>query len=177
MKTVDQAIMFAKAAHQNQMRDDGVTPYYIHLLNVAQNLRDHGILSEQVLAAAVLHDIIEDTSWSYHDVAKEFGAEVAELVRHCSDDTRLPSVARFNEMLDHVLVMPFNAMLIKLADILDNVGDMSTWKPKRRQRYLEKKQRVLNAMRDSGTGVHNHGLYMSVQYLIVVHNDLLIRGF
>lgn len=178
MKLVDKAIMFAKAAHQNQMRDDNVTPYYTHLLNVAENLKNYGVINETILSAAILHDIIEDTAWSYHDVEKEFGKEIADLVAHCSDDTRLPSTKRFDDMILHVSAMPFNAMLIKLADILDNVGDMSTWKPKRRKKYVAKKQQVLDVMRCYGSGIHNHSLYKTVQdlinrkrYIVKLNND------
>ena len=69
---------FAKEAHSNQKRASG-EPYFIHPCAVAEILIDLG-LDAATIAAALLHDVIEDTEANEEDVRREFGDEVLELV-------------------------------------------------------------------------------------------------
>ena len=69
---------YAKAAHVNQKRASG-EPYFIHPCAVAEILMDLG-LDAATIAAAFLHDVIEDTAFTEEDIRKEFGEEVLRLV-------------------------------------------------------------------------------------------------
>ena len=72
------AYNYALEKHGDQKRNSG-DPYIVHPLQVAYVLAEMG-LDEQTIAAALLHDVIEDTDATDEDIAKEFGEEVAEMV-------------------------------------------------------------------------------------------------
>ncbi len=82
---VDNAIIFATKAHKNTERREKNTPYIIHpleVLSICETMTD----DKEVLAAAVLHDVIEDTDFTYDDILKEFGKRVADIVSSESDN-------------------------------------------------------------------------------------------
>jgi len=142
---VFQVLQKAKELHSDQTRDAG-EPYWKHLERVAQLLFEHGIRNYQILAAGILHDAIEDTWWSFSDVKSAYGATVAEYVKWCSIDTRKTRAEREGEVIAHAFEMPFDAALIKLADMIDNLRDMKGWNTKRRVKYDKEKQRLIAAM-------------------------------
>ena len=85
------AIAFAARAHHGQMRKDGKTPYVSHVFRVAAVVRNvFGFDDPRMLATAVLHDTIEDTTTDFDDLEKHFGREIAEWVSLLSKDKRLP---------------------------------------------------------------------------------------
>ena len=118
------AVSFAARAHRHQLRKDGATPYVAHPVRVAFTLLTiFGIDDEQALAAAALHDTIEDTTTDFDDLAAEFGPEVARFVAALTKDARLPEEERektFFEVLDR---SPWQVRGIKMADSYDNVLD------------------------------------------------------
>ena len=73
------AYEYAKQAHANQKRASG-EPYFIHPCAVADILMELG-LDAATIAAALLHDVIEDTEATADDIRREFGDEVLDLVR------------------------------------------------------------------------------------------------
>jgi (p)ppGpp synthase/HD superfamily hydrolase len=79
-----QAVAFAVAAHGAQTRKGTPVPYVSHLLQVSGLVLEHGGDLEQA-AAAVLHDVVEDTARSLADVEAAFGAGVAAIVADCTD--------------------------------------------------------------------------------------------
>ncbi|MBW6485688.1 MAG: RelA/SpoT family protein [Syntrophobacterales bacterium] len=78
-KLVERAYKFAKKAHHGQKRRSGEA-YITHPLAVAKTLLSLG-MSDEMAAAALLHDVIEDTDTKYEDIEAEFGVEVAGLVK------------------------------------------------------------------------------------------------
>lgn len=121
---LDQAISYAARAHAGQMRKDGTTPYIAHPMRVMTIIcRTFGVDDETILAAAALHDVIEDTTKDYDSVAHHFGPDVAQLVADMSKDGRLPQERREHEYHEQIRQASWKARLIKLADCLDNVGD------------------------------------------------------
>lgn len=76
---VDRAIGFAARAHDGQRRKTGNVPFIAHPVGVAMLLLEMGC-SDEVVAAGLLHDTVEDTRVSIEDIRKEFGDEVAEIV-------------------------------------------------------------------------------------------------
>ena len=71
---------FAKERHSGMLRKDGVTTHYEHLMGVVTRLKNLGVTDEDVLCAAWLHDIIEDTSTSFDEIDQRFGSRVGVLV-------------------------------------------------------------------------------------------------
>src|SRR5512137_572560 len=86
------ALDFAAERHSAQRRKGpGGAPYVNHVIEVATALASiGGVTDPEVLMAAVLHDIIEDTETSAEEVERRFGARVRELVCQLSDDKSLP---------------------------------------------------------------------------------------
>jgi len=78
------ALEFASTHHEGQWREADQAPFILHPLEVAQLLRGRDY-PDHVVAAAVLHDLIEDTDVAYADVEERFGHQVADLVRAVSE--------------------------------------------------------------------------------------------
>ena len=87
---IERAYRVANKAHSGQKRASG-EPYINHCLAVASILQDMGA-PVPVIAAALLHDTVEDTSVSLNDVRRDFGDEVAKLVDGVTKLTHLPRV-------------------------------------------------------------------------------------
>jgi guanosine-3',5'-bis(diphosphate) 3'-pyrophosphohydrolase len=110
--------------HQGQMRKDGRTPYIAHPFRVAMTVRDvFGVDDHVAVAAALLHDVIEDTTADYDDVEQEFGADTARVVASLTKDMRMPEAAREAAYDSQLARAPWQARLVKLADVYDNVSD------------------------------------------------------
>lgn len=118
------AASFAAQRHRHQMRKDGETPYIAHPFRVTMIVRDlFNIDDEEVLAAALLHDTIEDTCTDYDDLAANFGERVAGIVSVLTKDMSKPETLREKEYDLQLAAGPWEARLIKLADVLDNSVD------------------------------------------------------
>ena len=121
------AISFAARAHKDQLRKDKRTPYVSHVYRASMLLRHvFGVEDEKVLAAAVLHDTIEDTTTDFDDVDKHFGPDIALWVGFLSKDKRSPEAAREKDYRARLAKAPLEVKLIKLADLYDNILDAST---------------------------------------------------
>lgn len=122
--TLFDAIAFAARAHRHQLRKDGVTPYASHAFRVAM-VASHvfRIQDENVLAAAVLHDTIEDTTTDYDDLAEAFGTNVADWVANLTKEMLLPEAEREARYHERLAKAPWQVVIGKLADIYDNLND------------------------------------------------------
>jgi guanosine-3',5'-bis(diphosphate) 3'-pyrophosphohydrolase len=90
-----EAAAFAARAHQHQKRKDGQTPYVSHVFRVCLVARHvFGFDDPRMLAAALLHDTIEDTATDCDDISERFGPEVAKWVAALTKDMRLPDKER-----------------------------------------------------------------------------------
>jgi len=119
-----EAISFSARAHSGQKRKDKQTPYASHPFRVCMTLRHvFGVEDELVLAAAVLHDTIEDTTTDYDDVKKYFSDEIATWVGLLSKDKRKEETQREEHYFEQLRTSPLEVKLIKLADAYDNLID------------------------------------------------------
>ena len=148
-----QAVAFASQKHRTQRRKDDVTPYINHPLHVALLLSDvGGVTDSGILAAAVLHDTVEDTDATIGEVAVHFGDRVAGLVFEVTDDDTMPYQWRKQYEIDHAPQLSDDATVIKVADRTSNVMDLVEapavgWDVKRREQYLVWAEMVVNACR------------------------------
>lgn len=125
------AIDFARNAHRGQVDDDG-KPYINHPLQVFRLLEEITD-DETILAAALLHDVIEDTEYTYEDLKKEFGTDVADLVNEMTHEGTNDHKGYYFPRLQSK-----NGILIKFADNLSNLSRMDSWNPRRVEHHLKK---------------------------------------
>jgi RelA/SpoT family (p)ppGpp synthetase len=139
---VGRAYRLAEHAHRKQKRASG-EPYVTHPLAVAVILDELG-LDPYGLAAALLHDVVEDSAYDQADIERLFGKEVARLVAGVTKiseleamDAERPKEAAEAESLRRLLLATVNdlrVILIKLADRLHNMETLDALKPERRAR-------------------------------------------
>ncbi|MBN1346982.1 MAG: bifunctional (p)ppGpp synthetase/guanosine-3',5'-bis(diphosphate) 3'-pyrophosphohydrolase [Phycisphaerae bacterium] len=145
---VTRARAFCRKAHEGQTRDNG-EDYATHPIAVADILRDRGVEEPNVLAAALLHDVIEDTAITAERLDQEFGSDVAGLVRELTNEG-YPGRTREQKqqgLIDEAKRMSDEAKLIKLADRLHNLSQMDVWEHDRKQRYARESLELLEALR------------------------------
>lgn len=129
-----EAAAFAARAHRHQIRKDAKTPYVSHVFRVAMTVSQvFGCTDEQIIAAALLHDTIEDTTTDFEDLEQRFGREVAETVAALTKNMALPEDQREDEYDTRLAKADWRARLIKLADVYDNFCDVIT-QPKEQQK-------------------------------------------
>ncbi|KAL8591850.1 Guanosine-3',5'-bis(diphosphate) 3'-pyrophosphohydrolase MESH1 [Nucella lapillus] len=145
---------FSAVKHKDQRRKDPEqTPYINHPIGVANILTEEaGITDIQVIQAALLHDTVEDTDTSFDELVKEFGQQVADVVMEVTDDKNLPSQVRKRLQIEHAPHISHKAKLVKLADKLYNLRDLSRttprgWSQKRCLEYFEWAYKVVAGLR------------------------------
>ncbi len=112
------AFVFAKERHEKQLRKDG-SPYIIHPLRIANMIGlEWGIRQAPLIAAALLHDVIEDTQTTIREVKDGFGDEIGKLVDGL---TMWPGSETPEVYLKRVSRGPRELRIIKCADVLDNL--------------------------------------------------------
>lgn len=120
MSIVKKAKEFALKAHKGQLRKFSTLPYFVHPENVAKNVLSCGG-SDEMAAAAYLHDTIEDCNISYSELESEFGKEVADLVAELSNDREeLKRIGKREYLLKKLNTISSKALTIKLCDFYDN---------------------------------------------------------
>jgi predicted deacylase len=141
------AVAFAARQHQGQVRKDGKTPYFAHPARVAVTVRHvFGEADEVALQAALLHDVIEDTTTDYDDLLEQFGREVADAVAALTKDSRMEHDAREAAYDQQLSAAAWQARLVKLADVYDNYSDARN--EEERRKFVDKAER---AIRCAGT--------------------------
>jgi guanosine-3',5'-bis(diphosphate) 3'-pyrophosphohydrolase len=151
---------FAASRHRHQRRkDERESPYINHPIKVAQLLSEVGGIDEpSVIAAALLHDTVEDTDTTAEEIAALFGERVRDLVMEMSDDTQLPSSERKRLQIERAPLLSDGAVLIKLADKTANIRDILDspprgWSLERRRRYLDWAQAVIDGCHPVNTAL------------------------
>jgi (p)ppGpp synthase/HD superfamily hydrolase len=116
------ALEMAREAHAGQIRNaSGGLPYIEHPIAVAEELHEQ-LSSDEVLAAALLHDVVEDSDLEIEDVRERCGQRVAEIVDALTDNASVePYGARKREHRDRVEAAGDDALAIYAADKLTNV--------------------------------------------------------
>jgi guanosine-3',5'-bis(diphosphate) 3'-pyrophosphohydrolase len=143
-----EAAAFAARAHQHQKRKDGHTPYVSHVFRVCLVARHvFGFDDPRMLAAALLHDTIEDTATDCDDIIERFGPEVANWVAALTKDMRLPHDAREAAYARSLSTADWQVKALKLADLYDNLGDSKHLSPGGRRKTAAKTRFYLDAVR------------------------------
>ncbi len=154
----DFVLNFAAKKHEGQFRADGVTPYIEHPIKVAELVKKYKKSRniDAIVAAALLHDTLEDTYTSYRELVDNFGEIVASMVMEVTTASYMPHLVGKGNYLKHkMLDMSNYSLCIKLADRLANVMDAKSLPEERREKtvfdtyeiieYLEENRQLTEA--------------------------------
>lgn len=148
------AATFAADKHRGQRRKDAeASPYINHPLALASVLTNEGKISDtNVIAAALLHDTVEDTETTIEELQAAFGIEIAEIVAEVTDDKSLPKAERKRLQVVKSAAKSDGAKLVKLADKICNLRDIVAspppdWPVERRQAYFDWAEQVIAGTR------------------------------
>ena len=151
------AVAFAAHKHRDQRRKDkDASPYINHPIALAKVLwEEGGVHDPSVIAAALLHDTLEDTETTWQELRGEFGDDIADLVAEVTDVKWLKSDVRKRLQVSRAAHSTDRAKLVKLADKICNLRDMAAhpphkWTLERRRRYFDWAREVIGQLR----GVH-----------------------
>ena len=148
------ALAFAAHKHRDQRRKDAeASPYINHPIALAEVLAGEGGVADiEVLAAALLHDTIEDTATTVEELQQQFGARIAAIVAEVTDDQKLPKAERKRLQIVHAAGLSGGAKLVKLADKICNLRDVAVrppakWDLERRREYFDWARQVIDGLR------------------------------
>lgn len=148
------ALTYAADKHRDQRRkDERQVPYINHPIELVDLLVQVGQVEDMdVIAAALLHDTIEDTSATEEELCELFGESVCQLVLEVTDDKSLPKGTRKKLQIQEAPNKSHKAKLIILADKTCNIRDLCRyqlpgWSDKRRQEYFVWARRVVDQIR------------------------------
>lgn len=127
---VEHAIRLASVAHKTQKRKSSGVPYIAHPMSVCLILMKAGFHDESILAAAVLHDVVEDTDLTIEQLAESFSEDVVRYVKEMTEEKETSEGKKrswHDRKQDHIAVMQqatLGARAIELADKLHNLEAM-----------------------------------------------------
>jgi hypothetical protein len=153
VRRLTKALAFAAEAHRNHRRKGASQePYVNHLIEVLDLVASVEDGDVDVLIAALLHDVLEDTRTGYDELVATFGERVARIVQENSDDMTLPKPERQRARLAGISKKSREARLVKVADIVSNlraiaVSPPAGWSNDRRLGYLNSCRNLVDAGR------------------------------
>jgi (p)ppGpp synthase/HD superfamily hydrolase len=179
--TLNKVYEFAASAHAGQMRKYTPDPYIVHPVRVMEICRQYK-QRLPILAAALLHDVIEDTSVStkglslfLHEIMPSgSAAETLQLVIDLTDvyvKSAYPQLnrrRRKEKELERLLKISPDAQTVKYADILDNTSEIVTSDPGFAPRYLRECLSILNGIKDGNTQLRTLALNAVTERLDII---------
>ena len=154
LKLLLKALEFSAIKHRNQRRKDiDASPYINHPISLANILCNEAHVTDvQVICGALLHDTVEDTETEPEELESEFGVEIKNIVMEVTDDQALAKHERKQAQIDHAAEISEQAKLIKLADKISNLRDVSSnppphWSLQRRKEYFDWAKKVIDQLR------------------------------
>jgi len=159
MDIVRKAQVYAMAAHAavGQRRKYTGEPYIVHPAEVAKIVAGVPGATPDMVAAAWLHDVVEDTGCTFTDVHMAFGIDIATLVGWLTDVSRPDQGNRaYRKSVDraHSAEAPAEAQTIKLADLISNSRSIMEHDPAFAKTYLEEKRLLLAVMTKGNPGLY-----------------------
>ncbi len=137
MQLIDKAYKLAEESHKNQRRKSGI-PYILHPTSVACILSEWE-MDEQCIAAALLHDVVEDTPVTLDEIIRGFGKQIANLIDGVTKLGKIPYSSREEQQAENIRKMliamsnDIRVIIIKLADRLHNMRTISCMEPQKQR--------------------------------------------
>ncbi|MCP3871057.1 MAG: bifunctional (p)ppGpp synthetase/guanosine-3',5'-bis(diphosphate) 3'-pyrophosphohydrolase [Gammaproteobacteria bacterium] len=148
------ALSFAAQKHRDQRRKDPeASPYINHPIALADLLvNEAGVTDVEVIAAALLHDTIEDTETTAAELDEVFGPRIRSIVEEVTDNTQLAKADRKRLQIEHAPHLSREARQVKLSDKICNLRDVAQsppreWNLGRRQAYCDWAKQVIDGLR------------------------------
>lgn len=159
VNVVHKAQIYAIAAHSavQQKRKYTGEPYFVHPAEVAQIVADVPGSTPDMVAAAWLHDVIEDTGCTFTDIHMAFGIDIATMVGWLTDVSKPEDGNRAGRKAidrEHTANAPAEVQTIKLADLISNSKSIMEHDPNFAKTYLEEKRLLLAVMTKGDPGLH-----------------------
>ena len=142
------AKMLAGEAHKGQMRKYSGLPYIVHPIEVATIVESAGG-TDEMIAAALLHDVIEDTEFTYEDIAEKVSPEVADLVQGMTEASKPGDGNRKDRKAidrDFLAKQSPEVQTIKYADVISNTKDIRVYDPQFAEVYVAESKALLEVM-------------------------------
>lgn len=170
MNVIEKALQIASMAHENQYRKQSRIPYITHPVAVGMMLIKEGY-DEEMIAAGILHDTVEDTALSLSDIENLFGARIAEIVKGCSEpDKSLSWEERKKHTIEYLKTAPLEIRAVACADKLHNIRSIIADYEEIGNKVWEKFKRGKEQQKWYYTNVADSLGYMSTFHL---HKELL----
>jgi (p)ppGpp synthase/HD superfamily hydrolase len=151
MDIIEKAKLFATAAHAavDQRRKYTNEPYIVHPAEVANIVSKTNGVTDEMIAAAWLHDVVEDTAVNLPTIEHHFGTEVGILVYWLTNKSKPDDGNRAcRKEIDrlHMAAASSEAQTIKVADIISNTSTITKYDPEFAKVYLEEKRKLLEVL-------------------------------
>jgi len=122
---IEKALRMSAIAHNGQKRKEQDAPYIIHPVAVALLLAKNDF-SDVVIASALVHDVLEDTSVTEEELKKELGEEVLSIVQSLSENMSIPWEERKTQYIETIRVGSENVKAVSVGDKINNAQSMLT---------------------------------------------------
>ena len=150
IELIQKAADYAEWAHKHQVRKYTGEPYFTHCQGVVDNLLiSNNKVSGEMIAAAYLHDVVEDTQVTINDIEEEFGNNVATLVYGLTKQTRLSDgnrAVRKEFERQRLSDVSKEVQLIKHADLIHNLPSIVQYDPEFAVTWLKEMRELLDSM-------------------------------
>lgn len=173
MQIIESAESFAKERYVGRTRNDNTT-YLDHLKGVVNRMKNIGITDHEVLAAAWLHGIIEETNTTFDEIDKRFGSRIAVLVLASHKDKNLSRDKIEKQYIKQLKESPIEAKIIELCDISTNLKDLknSTWSKTKKTKQIKKNLYYLSTIKSELSS--NKIQYPGIQNIINGINEVIL---
>jgi GTP pyrophosphokinase len=140
---------FAEDAHKGVNRKFTGLPYFEHVKKVFKLVKKVDV-REELGCAALLHDVVEDTDYSYDDIKKEFGLKISKLVNELTSYSEMIDVmGKSDYLLDKMATMSDDALVIKLCDRFQNLSDHYASSDKFRVKYYDETKYIIDSLKEN----------------------------
>ncbi len=181
LSLLDRAAKIATRAHQGQVRKDG-SPYIYHPIAVSLILSQHQF-DETIIAAALVHDVIEDTTITADELRTELGSAVTDIVLAVSESSDLSWVERKQQLFNKTKSGPVGARAVSIADKIHNLRDFlndyqrigselwKRWPDRTPQQKLKQDQAFLSWIKQEW----NHPVVQELEVLVNQEAELITK--
>jgi guanosine-3',5'-bis(diphosphate) 3'-pyrophosphohydrolase len=173
-RIIARARAFAIKAHGEQKRKYTFEPYWKHPASVAQRVAKVAPKDSALIAAAFLHDVLEDTPVTFSELLEVFGYEIANLVREVTDVEPHRGNRAARKLMDRERLADASprAQTLKLADLIDNTESIVQHDPSFAVTYLREKEALLEVLKRGNRTLRKQAAKVLNESLLVLDDTV-----